>query len=128
MLENVIAVVYNFPTAAEHDPRSPLWTTEQYGDSWRAVSTRSARSIGLAEAVQTQRIERGLSARALSLEAGLSPSYVGKLEGGEIEPSVKAFAKIALVLGMNQGEIAFCVLSEALHESPNNSQEQSEAG
>ncbi len=82
------------------------------------MQSGDVRSIGLAEAVQTQRIKCGLSARALSLEAGLSPSYVGKLEGGEIEPSVKAFAKIALALGMNQAEIAFCVLQEALHESP----------
>lgn len=88
----------------------------------------AVRQVGLAEAVQTQRMKMGFSARALSLEAGLSPSYVGKLEGGEIEPSVKAFAKIALALGLNQSEIAFCVLAEALHESPKNFQEQGEAG
>lgn len=70
--------------------------------------------VGLAEAVQLQRTKRGFSARALSLEAGLSPSYVGKLEAGEIEPSVKAFARIAKVLGMNQAEIFFCVMQEVL--------------
>lgn len=81
------------------------------------ADTRDARSIGLAAAVQVQRVDRGYSARALSLQAGLSPSYVGKLEAGEIEPSVRAFARIALVLGMNQAEIAFCVMQEGLHES-----------
>lgn len=81
------------------------------------MRTQDARSVGLADAIRVQRMERGYSARALSLEAGLSSSYVGKLEAEEIEPSVRAFARIALVLGMNQAEIAFCVMQEGLHGS-----------
>jgi len=57
-------------------------------------------------------------ARALSLKAHLSPSYVGKLEAGEIEPSVKAFGRIALALGMNPQEIYYCVVFESLHDLP----------
>lgn len=83
------------------------------------ATTFDARSVGLAQAVHFLRTERGYSARALSLKAGLSPSYVGKLESGEIDPSVRAFARIALVLGMNQQEIFFCIVREGLREPPN---------
>lgn len=55
-----------------------------------------------------------MSARSLSLQAGLSPSYVGKLEAGEIEPSVRAFARLAMVLGMSVQEVFFCVITEGL--------------
>lgn len=54
-----------------------------------------------------------VSGRALSLAAGLSPSYVGKVENGEIEPSLKAFAKIALALHMTTAEIVYLIGSEA---------------
>lgn len=68
--------------------------------------------------MQYARTRKGFSARALSLAAGLSPSYVGKLEAGDIEPSVRAFARIAQVLELNRQEIYFCVLQEGLRESP----------
>jgi transcriptional regulator with XRE-family HTH domain len=51
-------------------------------------------------------LQRGLSARALSDQAGLSPSYVSKVESG-LEPSLKAFARIADVLDLNIHEIRF---------------------
>lgn len=50
------------------------------------------------------RLQRGLSARALSDLAGLSPSYISKVEGG-LEPSLRAFAQIADVLELNIHEI-----------------------
>ena len=65
-----------------------------------------------ASAVRYAREKKHLSARSLSLLAGLSPSYVGKLESGEIEPSVRAFAKIALSLEMSAQEIFLCLLGE----------------
>lgn len=74
--------------------------------------------VSLADAVRYARQREGLSARALSLKAHLSPSYVGKLEAGEIEPSVKAFGRIALALGLNPQEIYFCVVLEGLHDLP----------
>jgi transcriptional regulator with XRE-family HTH domain len=70
--------------------------------------------IRLADAVRYLRQRKNISARALSLQAGLSPSYVGKLEAGEIEPSVRAFALIALALSMSIQEIFFCVMQEGL--------------
>lgn len=80
--------------------------------------TRDVRSVRLADAIRYLRNERGLSAKSLSTQAGLSPSYVGKLESGEIEPGVRAFGRLALVLGMNQQEIYLCVVQEGLRESP----------
>lgn len=82
------------------------------------VADHNAEGVGLAEAIKLLRQNRGLSARQLSLKAGLSSSYVGKLEAREIEPSVRAFAQIAQVLGMSQREIALCVVMERLRESP----------
>jgi transcriptional regulator with XRE-family HTH domain len=71
----------------------------------------------LAEGIRHLRTKKGLSARSLSLQAGLSPSYVGKLEAGEVEPSVKAFGKLAHVLGMGEREVFYCVIFTALGES-----------
>lgn len=71
-------------------------------------------SITVGDAVHLARTRRGLSARELSSLAGLSASYVTKLEGGELEPSLRAFAKIARAAGMTQAEIYFCILQEAI--------------
>lgn len=51
----------------------------------------------------------GLSARKLSLNAGLSDSVVGKIESGEIQPSLRVFARIAVELRLNHHEIAVLV-------------------
>ena len=68
----------------------------------------------VAWAVKRLRESKNMSARQLSLKSGLSPSYVAKLESGEIEPSFRAFAKIALVLEMSILEISFCIIGESL--------------
>lgn len=70
----------------------------------------------LAEAVQYLRSQRGLSARALSLRAGLSASYVGKFEHREIEPSIGVFARIALALEMNSHELYYCIRLAAIEK------------
>lgn len=70
-------------------------------------------TVGFREAVQYLREQSGLSARALGTMVGLSPSYVRKMERGEIQPSFRVFAKIALALNMGPGEIWFCVRTEA---------------
>jgi len=54
-----------------------------------------------------------MSARALSIAVGLSESYVGKVESGSVEPSLRAFAKIAKGLGMTPPEIYVLVCQEA---------------
>lgn len=51
-----------------------------------------------------------MSARELSLKAGLSESYVGKLEGGRIDPSLRAFGRLAMALGLTRAEVHFLVM------------------
>lgn len=80
----------------------------------QVVGSGSEAAISTGDAVRVARIRHGLSARELSSRAGLSASYVTKLEASEIEPSLRAFAKIALAAGMTQAEIYFCVLQESL--------------
>jgi transcriptional regulator with XRE-family HTH domain len=66
-------------------------------------------ALGLAETLQEFRERKGLSRRALSQQAGLSASYVGKLETGEIEPSLRAFLSISRALALTQNEVAICI-------------------
>lgn len=84
----------------------------------------SRKHIGVADAVRFARLQRGLSAHALSLQAGLSPSYTGKLEAGKIEPSVRAFGRIALILGLTEAEVFFCVVNEARSPSPGTNEKE----
>ena len=53
----------------------------------------------------------GLSAHALSVQAGLSGSYISKLERGDMFPSVEALAKVALVLNPSPTELYVLVKS-----------------
>ena len=69
-----------------------------------------APDLPIGQAIELLRIPTGMSARALSLKAGLSESYVGKVEKGEIEPSLKTFASIARVLGLSPREINILVV------------------
>lgn len=69
-------------------------------------------SLGVA--IATLREKVNLSARALSLKAKLSESYCGKLEKGEIEPSLRAFACIAHQLRLSPREVHVLVMREAL--------------
>jgi transcriptional regulator with XRE-family HTH domain len=74
-----------------------------------AATSDESHLLGLADALREIRILRGMSKRALSQKAGLSASYVGKLEAGAIEPSVRAFAVIAVALNLTSHEVLFCV-------------------
>jgi transcriptional regulator with XRE-family HTH domain len=65
--------------------------------------------LNVANAIKFLRTKRELSARGLSQAAGLSPSYVSKVEAGELEPSFKAFCRIAEVLKMTDAEVVFLV-------------------
>lgn len=77
-------------------------------------SDRIGGFLTLGQAIRTLREQRtDLSARALSAASGLSPSYVSKVESGEIEPSFRVFAKLALALGMTTAEITFLLCLEA---------------
>lgn len=78
-----------------------------------APQTLTSHDVKAADAIRLLRERAGLSARQLSAAAGLSPAYVNKVESGQIEPSFRAFAKIARQLGMTQREIYLLVCGEA---------------
>lgn len=62
--------------------------------------------------LRMRREQKGLTARALSLAAGLSESYVGKVEKG-MEPSLRAFGKIARQLALTPREVYLLTMQEA---------------
>lgn len=63
--------------------------------------------------IRFKRHAAGLSARALSIKAGLSPAYVCKVENGSIEPSLRGFARLAVALSMTKAELWVCINNEA---------------
>jgi transcriptional regulator with XRE-family HTH domain len=67
------------------------------------------RSLG--DLIRVKRLERGLTARGLSVAAGLSSSYVTKVEAGLIAPSLETFARLASALRMNPSEVFYAVHS-----------------
>lgn len=67
-------------------------------------------SVG--QLVRAAREAAGLSKRQLSLAAGLSESYVGKVEAGHLNPTIGAFARIAESLNLNDREIVLIVKVE----------------
>lgn len=72
--------------------------------------------VPVSKVIRYLREKKSMSARAVSQAAGLSPSYVSKVESGSMEPSFKAFCRIAGVLGMTDGEVIF-VVKMAMRES-----------
>jgi transcriptional regulator with XRE-family HTH domain len=68
---------------------------------------RSMNPLSLSEGIRYLRKRKGMSARRVSLEAGLSSSYVSKVEKGEIEPSISSFYKICQVIEATDKEVVF---------------------
>lgn len=69
--------------------------------------------IDVGELLKVKRVQAGVSARDLSVKIGKSPSYVNKVESGTIDPSLQAFARLAVELKLNHHEIAVCLGVEA---------------
>jgi predicted transcriptional regulator len=65
--------------------------------------------LQVADVLRWCRLRRGVSARRLSLNAGVSESVAGKLESGAIEPSLRVFAAITHELSLNDREVAWLV-------------------
>jgi transcriptional regulator with XRE-family HTH domain len=59
------------------------------------------------ELMKALRERAELSARSLSLAAGLSASYVSKIESGSVLPTISAFANIVKHLRISDKEIAY---------------------
>lgn len=77
-------------------------------------SIEGARLVSSALRFRRQRL--GLSARALSEMIEASPSYVSKVESGEIEPSLHAFSRIVTALQLSMFEVGFLVSMAAFGE------------
>lgn len=70
----------------------------------------------LASVVKTKRQRLELSARQASEQARLSPSYVARLERGEIAPggiTLATFGALASVLQLTEAEVLFVIRSAA---------------
>jgi XRE family transcriptional regulator, regulator of sulfur utilization len=65
----------------------------------------SPRHIALGDAVRAYRHDRGLSQEALGDLAGLSSNYVGDVERGERNISVRAVWQLADALGIPTSEL-----------------------
>lgn len=79
------------------------------------ASTQEQERLNVGEVIRACREERGLSARQLALQSGLSESYVGKLEAGTIESvSLRAFSMIAKTLKLKPGEVYTIVCLEGM--------------
>ena len=66
-------------------------------------------ALTVSDLIRDKREKVGWSARHLSGLAGLSPSYVSKVESERINPSLEAFGKLVRVLNFSDLEIAFIV-------------------
>lgn len=79
-------------------------------------------ALSLGYAIRFLRVKKNISSRGLSAMCNLSPSYIGKVEAGTIQPSFDAFCLIMDALEVNDAEILFLVrlnqrkLSEAQPE------------
>lgn len=62
-----------------------------------------------ADIMKFLRERQGLSARRLSIMAGLSPSYMSKLECERLIPSVDIFNKLVENIGCSDSEILFLI-------------------
>lgn len=62
------------------------------------------------------RERRGISARQLSLDAGMSASYYSKIESGAVLPTISSFAHIVDRLNVSPVEISY-LLSSLVKES-----------
>ncbi len=90
--------------------------------------------LTLGNAIKFLRTKKSLSSRALSSICGLSPSYIGKVEAGIIQPSFDAFCAIVQALKVNDTEVLFLIrlnqrkLNEAQPERPQNVDVMSASG
>lgn len=74
----------------------------------------SGSDVTVGEVLRWVRQERGLSARALSVQAGLSDSVAGKVETDSVDPSLGTFARLVCQLELSDREIATLVRLSAL--------------
>lgn len=77
---------------------------------------RTNQHISFGSFFKLLRERSGYSARGLSTACGLSPSYVSKIESGDLMPGLDMFAKLVKQLGCSSAEILFLLGSAGQHE------------
>ena len=66
---------------------------------------RFAPSVALGEAIRARRIELGFSQESLATESGLDRTYVGGLERGERNPTLRVLWKMSSALSLQPSEL-----------------------
>jgi transcriptional regulator with XRE-family HTH domain len=59
----------------------------------------------LAKVIRARRKEHGHSMETLAIRAGISPTHCGRIERGEMNPTVDTLMKMMTVLGMTGSEL-----------------------
>ena len=59
--------------------------------------------------IKSLRLSKNISARGLSTDCGFSPSYISKIESGDLMPSIETFSKIVQKLDCTDQEILFMI-------------------
>jgi transcriptional regulator with XRE-family HTH domain len=59
-------------------------------------------SVDLGEVIRRQRVTIPLTLQELSAMSGVSPSHLGRIEGGERYPSARVLRRIAKPLGLDE--------------------------
>jgi transcriptional regulator with XRE-family HTH domain len=72
-----------------HDP--------EFAKMFGAAQAKSSFALTLANA----RIKLGLTQKELAVKAGVSQSYIAKLEGGEANPTIERIGSLLAVLGVS---------------------------
>jgi transcriptional regulator with XRE-family HTH domain len=60
---------------------------------------------GLGEAIRELRVERNISQEQLGLDSGVHRNYIGGIERGERQPTLKTIAVLAQTLGVRPSEL-----------------------
>lgn len=75
------------------------------------MSASDMEQVSLGELIRYKRESLGLSAREVGRRAGLSDSYVIKVEANKMSPSFKAISRIMVVLSFSTYEILLAIRS-----------------
>ena len=67
------------------------------------MNTKILENFG--KAIKNVRLEKGLTQEFLAEKVGIHPTYVGKLESGKNNPSLKMIFKLSRALGISLCEL-----------------------
>jgi len=79
------------------------------------MSNQAEPQPGLAEAIRRFRMQRQMSQEQLGLDAGLHPTWISRIESGQINPKWGNVKAIARVLGVRLSDLAALAEDLDLH-------------